>query len=138
MIPISTIIAFDLSEAIRKFCQLTGWESTENGEWGCKFDKPVTFSIDYEENYIFQHEQDYVYIYCEQEDNKITTEDIIALYSNMVYDRSKYWGHGVGVYEYKGHKILRITMSDIVNYLITQNELPKNMTLMLTNLSLKE
>ncbi|MEY2703514.1 MAG: hypothetical protein RLY43_2153 [Bacteroidota bacterium] len=67
--PTCTYISFDCSTVIEKFEELSGWESTQLGEWNCKFDKPVTFQIDFYENHTFQHEQDYVYIhpYCPSE-----------------------------------------------------------------------
>ena len=132
---IGTLIAYDLNSAIEKFCELSGWEDSEKGVWNCRFNNAVTFEIDYEENQIFQYEQDYVYFYNGDESGETTTEDILNYYSSMVYDPNKYWGHGVGVWYYKGHKILRICMSSIVSYLITQKELPKNKTLLLTNKS---
>jgi hypothetical protein len=41
----------DIHEVISTFEKLTGWESDIAGEWNCKFDKPITFKIDFEGNF---------------------------------------------------------------------------------------
>jgi hypothetical protein len=129
---------YDLYEAIRKFSELTGWEAASHGEWNCKFDKPFTFSVSYEEQYSFHYEQDYIYYphhfcYGDSVVDVTTPETVAEWISRFHYDPVKYWQHLpslgeisysniVGTYDHDGHTLLKIPMSVIVQFLISRGE----------------
>lgn len=122
-----TWIEFDLNQIIEAFVLLSGWEYS-NGLWNAKFDKPVTFEIEYSEGDTFQHEQNYVifdhgqfeYYYrecCFGED--ISLEFILNRCEKQ---------------EYTGKNYIMIPFGWIVEYLRRAGELPSSETsILITN-----
>jgi len=123
--PGCTLVAFDLNDTIDRFCELSGWESTEQGEWNARYDKPVTFNIEYGDGAnFFQNGQDYLCIDPYDNDDVINNlEDIKKFYPTHTYKHIKL-----------GPKTLhKIPIGCIVSYLRAQGELPKGTPIILTN-----
>jgi len=123
--PGCTLVAFDLNDTIDRFCELSGWESTEQGEWNARYDKPVTFKIEYGDgDNFFQNGQDYLCIDPYDNDDVINNlEDIRKIYPTHTYKHIEL-----------GLKTLhKIPIGCIVSYLRAQGELPKDIPIILTN-----
>jgi hypothetical protein len=120
--PGCTLVAFDMDDAIARFCELSGWEYAQHGEWGARYDKPVTFTIDYPDGcHFFQHEQDYLCVNDNDDDMPSFTSDVLEDIKKIS-----------STYAYKDKTLHKIPFGCIVSYLRAQGELPKG-PIILTN-----
>jgi len=123
-----TYTVVNWNDTLNKFLELSGWECTwGKGEWNCKFDKPVTFKLDFFEPHLLQHEQDYHYLYPgDNETHPINLNEIKTSYITEPYIKKSYNQQPNITYT-----LHTISMDTIIQYLQEQNELP-NTPIMLT------
>lgn len=108
-------LVFDRDEVVDRFCEITDWECLQYGVWNGKYNKEVSFDLDYYENEFFQHEQDMIYFDSSYDDILPSKEDITKEYikNNMLTKE-----------EYKGNFVYVIPMGWIIQFLRNIDELP--------------
>lgn len=116
--PRGVLVQYDLYQVTKTFAKETGWELL-NGEWNGKYDKPVSFKVEFTEPDTFRREQDYVTF-----DNHQRDVGARQLTLDKIQEKAE-------VKEYKDNQYLMIPIADIVQHLRNIGLLPNDNELLI-------